>query len=116
MATDGAAARLPWRVGATGLSLQLKVTTNARQGDRVEGVVVDGQGEAWLAIRVRAQAVEGQANAAIAVFVAGLLGVGRREVQITRGERSRWKLLEVSGDGQALAARATAVLALAEGG
>lgn len=52
-------------------------------------------GEA-LKIRVAAPPVEGKANEALIAYVAGLLGVPRRTVSITRGESSREKLLLVT--------------------
>lgn len=50
-------------------------------------------------IKVRAPAVDGKANLALIEFVAGMLDVPERDVEIARGPRSRIKLLRVSGVG-----------------
>ena len=47
-------------------------------------------GEA-LKVRIAARAVDGAANAALVEFLAGCLGLARREVRILRGEKSRRK-------------------------
>lgn len=59
-----------------------------------------------LKLRVNARAVEGAANAAVLEFVADWLGVTRREVRLSRGERSRRKTLWVPLDTGAVLARA----------
>ena len=48
-----------------------------------------------LKLRISARAVEGAANAAVLEFVAGWLGVPRRELKLLRGEKSRRKTLWV---------------------
>lgn len=101
---------LPWCTSAGGLQLQIKVSTAARQGNGVEGVVVDSQGQAWLWLRVRARAVDGQANVAIVAFLAELLECGRRAVSIRSGERSRWKRIAVAGEPLDLARRCAALI------
>jgi uncharacterized protein YggU (UPF0235/DUF167 family) len=50
-----------------------------------------------LRIRLAARAVEGRANAELVRFLAGRLAVRRRDVVVAVGERSRRKLLRVSG-------------------
>ena len=54
-------------------------------------------------VRVTAPALEGRANRAVCRLVAERLGVAPTQVTIVRGERSRDKLLEVSGIDQAAA-------------
>ena len=46
-------------------------------------------------IRVRAPALEGRANEALVEFIAAALGVGRRDVALASGARSREKRFEV---------------------
>ena len=55
-------------------------------------------GEA-LKIRVKAPALEDRANEALAEFIAGRLGVARRDVTLVSGARSREKRFAVRGAG-----------------
>ena len=48
-----------------------------------------------LDVRLRARAVEGQANASLIAVLAEQLGLRRRNVSIVRGERSRKKVVEI---------------------
>lgn len=50
-----------------------------------------GQHGDALKVRVTARAVEGAANEALVDFLARILGLARREVRISRGEKSRRK-------------------------
>jgi hypothetical protein len=58
--------------------------------------IVGAHGTA-LKIRVQAPPVEGAANAAVATFIADVLGVPRRNVEIVSGAGSRLKTVEVRG-------------------
>lgn len=69
--------------------------------DRVEGWDVDPDGRPVLKVRVRAQPVEGEANAALIVVLAKALGVPKRAVSLTRGGQSRLKMIEIEGLDQA---------------
>jgi uncharacterized protein (TIGR00251 family) len=86
---DGA----PWaRRTADGWALALHVQPGAKRAG-VAGV----HGER-LKLRIAAPAVDGRANDALVVFVAERLGVPRARVAVAKGERSREKLVVVSGD------------------
>lgn len=50
-----------------------------------------------LLIRLSAPAVDGQANFALVAFLAKLLRIKKTEVLLVSGEKSRSKLLELSG-------------------
>jgi uncharacterized protein len=56
-----------------------------------------------LRIRLAAPANDGKANAELVRFIAETLGVARRAVTIARGQKSRDKVVEVTGDGLDLA-------------
>lgn len=60
--------------------------------DEILGVL-DGR----LRVRVAASPQEGRANAALARFVAGLLGVAPSAVRLVSGATSRRKVLRVCG-------------------
>ena len=73
------------------MSLAVWVTPGAPR-DEVTGVA-DGR----LRLRLAARAHEGKANAALTRFVAGLLGVARRDVRLVAGAGGRRKLLRIQG-------------------
>ena len=79
------------RAAVGGVSLAVWVTPGAPR-DEVAGVA-DGR----LRLRLAAPAHEGKANAALARFVAGLLGVARRDVRLVAGAGGRRKLLRIQG-------------------
>jgi uncharacterized protein len=72
-------------------SLRLRVTPNARRSE-----VVGLHGEA-IKVKVQAPAVEGKANEALLRFLAEQLGVPVRDLAIVGGEKSRDKLVAVTG-------------------
>ncbi|MDR2674099.1 MAG: DUF167 domain-containing protein [Opitutaceae bacterium] len=50
-----------------------------------------------LKVKVRAPALEGRANDELCAFVAASLGLPRRAVTVATGEKSRRKLLQITG-------------------
>ncbi len=50
-----------------------------------------------LKVRVRAQPVDGAANAALLALLAKALAVPRRDVNLARGSQSRLKMVEIEG-------------------
>ncbi|QTC87977.1 DUF167 domain-containing protein [Brevundimonas pondensis] len=76
--------------------LAIRLTPRAA-ADRIDGWDVDPDGRPVLKVRVRAQPVEGEANAALTVFLAKTLGVPKRAVTLARGGQSRLKMIEVEG-------------------
>ena len=76
--------------------------SNASQGY----VMVKKQSKKRLKVRITAPPVEGAANEALAAFLAGALGLRKRDVTIAVGERSRLKHVRIRGlSAQAVAAR-----------
>ena len=51
-----------------------------------------------LKVRIAAPALDGRANDALVAFIAQQLGVPKVRVAVVKGERSRDKLIAVSGD------------------
>jgi uncharacterized protein len=87
---DGSA---PWaRRTADGWSLALHVQPGAK---RSAAAGVHGE---RLKLRIAAPAVDGRANEALIAFVAANLGVPKARVAVAKGERSREKLVVVSGE------------------
>lgn len=70
-------------------SLRIRVQPGASRDE-----VVGWDGDV-LRVRLRARAVEGQANRSLLEFLARALGLRPRQVVLVRGERSREKLVEV---------------------
>ncbi|WP_409021123.1 DUF167 domain-containing protein [Brevundimonas vesicularis] len=75
--------------------LAIKLTPRAN-ADRIDGWDVDPDGRPVLKVRVRAQPVEGEANAALVAFLAKALGVPRRAISLARGGQSRLKMIEIA--------------------
>ncbi len=71
--------------------LALKLFPKSRQ------VGIDGVHDGRLHIKLNAPAVDGQANAALVVFLAGLLGVKKTQVLLVTGEKARQKIVEIEG-------------------
>jgi uncharacterized protein YggU (UPF0235/DUF167 family) len=65
----------------------------------------DGAAGPALVVAVTARAVEGQATKAVLEAVAAALGVRRSAVTLVKGETSRDKLVEVSGEERVLRGR-----------
>ncbi|MGE3536882.1 MAG: DUF167 domain-containing protein [Candidatus Tectimicrobiota bacterium] len=79
------------RATATGTLLRLRVQPRSSVA-RLEGVQ-DG----YLRLRLTARPVDGAANAACVAFLAQALGVKRSQVCLQAGEKSRQKLIHVTG-------------------
>jgi uncharacterized protein len=76
---------------AGGVRLALQVTPNAKKSQ------VIGPLEDVLKVRLQAQPIEGKANEALIRFLAELLVLPRSRVNITHGQTSKRKLVEVIG-------------------
>jgi uncharacterized protein YggU (UPF0235/DUF167 family) len=84
--------------------IPVKLTPRA-SADRIDGWDVDPDGRPVLKVRVRAQPVEGEANAALTVLLSKTLGVSTSSVRIAAGQTGRLKQVEVEGlDSAALTA------------
>lgn len=79
------------RATADGVLLRVRVQPRASR-NRFEGV----HGE-QLRIRLAAAPVAGAANAACVAFLAKCLGIRRSQVRLESGEKSRDKLIHVTG-------------------
>jgi uncharacterized protein (TIGR00251 family) len=71
----------------------MTVSVRVHPGASREGIVLLPDGS--LDVRLRARAVEGQANAALVELLADRLRLRRREVEIVAGERSRQKRVRI---------------------
>ena len=83
---------MPWLVPTPGgVLLQVRVVPRA---SRSETGALCGE---RLKVRLQAPPVEGKANRALVAFVAGALGIPRRNISVVSGEKSRAKTLRVLG-------------------
>ncbi len=71
--------------------VRLRVVPNAKRSE-----FVGRHGDA-LKVKIAAPALEGRANGELIEFLSEALGVGRREVTLVSGEKSRDKLVEIAG-------------------
>ena len=93
----------PWTATADGLVVAVRLTPKGGR-DAIEGVAQRADGQCVLKVRVRAPAIEGEANAALVKLVAQKLGTAPRNVALIAGETARIKRLKIAGAGPALAA------------
>ena len=76
---------------------EVEIRVHAQPGARrTEAAGLHGEA---LKIRVAAPALEDRANAALIEFLAGKLGVAKRDVTLASGARSREKRFVVKGPG-----------------
>ena len=79
-----------------GVRVSVRVRPGARR-DAVGGSWAGPRGPALL-VAVRARAVEGAANAAVAAALAAAFGLRRADVEIVAGARGRDKVVALRGD------------------
>jgi uncharacterized protein YggU (UPF0235/DUF167 family) len=83
-------------------SARLAVRLTPRGGaDRIDGWAQDDAGRSYLKVRVRAAAVEGEANAALCALIAKALQLPKSAVRVAAGHAARLKSLEIDGVDQA---------------
>ncbi len=85
--------------------MRVELRVVPRSGRRAVGGTRDGA----LVVAVAEPAVDGRATEAALGALAEALGVRRRDVGLVSGSHSRRKVVEVAGDGAALAERLAAL-------
>ena len=90
-------ARQPWRYGADGVSIALRVTPRGGM-DRIDGIETLADGRSVVKVRVRAIAEGGEANRAVTELLAKALKVRKSDVRLQSGATSRVKQIVVAGD------------------
>ncbi|MET0539269.1 MAG: DUF167 family protein [Xanthobacteraceae bacterium] len=80
--------------------------------DAVEGIAGLADGCSVLKVRVRAAPHEGEANAALIRFLAKMLRVAPRDIQLAGGATTRLKRLWIAGPADALSSRLEAICAI----
>lgn len=96
---------LAFKASADAVSFAVRVTPRASRS------AILGVSEGVLKVSLTAPPVEGAANAALCAYLAEVLDLPRRIVEISHGHRARLKTVRVSGlDGAALLERLARVL------
>lgn len=79
------------------ICLAVKLTPKGKK-ETVVGVANDAAGMEWLAIKVNAAPVDGQANRALIAFLSKKLKVPKTNISIISGESNRYKKIKIKGD------------------
>lgn len=77
------------------VSGRLRLAVKVKPKSSPQGV--QGVHNDHLVVRISAPAVDGRANTALVAFLSKALGVKKTEVLLLSGEKSRNKVLEISG-------------------
>ena len=98
------------RVAPGGVRVAVRLTPRARS-ERLEGIARLADGSAVLRVSVTAPPEDGRANEALLRLLAKELGLARRDLAIFTGQKSRNKLVQISGEPAELVTRLGARLA-----
>ncbi|MGN6758960.1 MAG: DUF167 domain-containing protein [Thermomicrobiales bacterium] len=74
-----------------GVTIPIRALPHARR------TALDGVVDGALRVRLAAPPVEGAANKALLQYLAGVLGIPKRDLEIVSGEHGRHKLVRVRG-------------------
>lgn len=102
----------PYALLPDGVRLAVRLTPRASRTG-LDGIVTGADGRLVLQVRVAAPPVEGAANKALVAYLAAALRLRKSEIRIASGETARQKLLVVTGEATAIAARLDAWIAAA---
>jgi len=98
-----------WQITPEGLRVSVRLTPKGGR-DGFDGVSALADGQSVVKARVRAAPENGKANAALLALVAKRLGVAKSGAVLAAGHTARLKVIDIHGDGPALAARLDAAL------
>jgi len=98
-----------YTVTAEGLRVSVRLTPKGGR-DAIEGLATLADGQDVVKARVRAAPEDGAANAALLLLLARSLGVAKSDARLAAGHTARLKVIDIRGDGPALAARLDALL------
>lgn len=88
---------LPFRQNGDGVLLDIRLTPNAAQ-NRIDGILVDGEGRPRLKVKVTAIAEKGKANGAVVKLLSKSIKCSRGNFEIVSGTRDRNKTLLIRGE------------------
>lgn len=87
-----------------GLRVAVRLTPKASR-DRIQGVVLDADGQAVVKVQVTTIPEDGKANQALIKLLSKQWRVAKTQMEIIQGATDRRKLILISGDGAELADR-----------
>jgi uncharacterized protein (TIGR00251 family) len=96
-------AAFPWTRQTDGLIVTVRLTPKGGR-DAIDGIETLSDGRAVLKVRVRAPPSEGEANGALGLLLAKVLGVPPSRAEVVGGATSRIKRVKILGDAAALGA------------
>ncbi len=96
-----------WTPGADGLRLAVKAQPGAKREGPL-GFVRDAEGRVFLRLGLKAPAQEDRANRALIAYLAKELSLPKSAFRFLSGEKSRWKIVAIAGDGADLGAACAA--------
>ncbi|WP_340151011.1 DUF167 family protein [uncultured Sneathiella sp.] len=88
---------MPLRRGDEGVLLDVRLTPNAAY-NRIEGIIVDGEGRPRLKVKVTAIPENGKANSALVKLMSKSTKRGKGVFEIISGKLDRNKTLLIKGD------------------
>jgi len=100
---------IPAAPDAHGIVIHVRLTPKSG-ADKIAGVERYGE-KAVLKVHVTAPPEDGKANTALAVLIAGWLGVPKSKVTVAAGQKSRLKSVAVAGDPGGLFSKVELLLA-----
>ncbi|TWD53431.1 hypothetical protein FB480_104255 [Agrobacterium vitis] len=95
---------LPYRTFDDHIRLAIRLTPNGGR-DGVDGVELNGNGEAHLKVRVSDVPEKGKANKALIAFLAKRIGIAKSLITLVSGDTARQKILRIDGDPEDLKVR-----------
>lgn len=95
---------LPYRTFDDHIRLAIRLTPNGGRDD-VDGVELNGNGEAHLKVRVSDVPEKGKANKALIAFLAKRIGIAKSLITLVSGDTARQKILRIDGDPEDLKVR-----------
>ncbi len=99
-----------WSVTPTGLRVAVRLTPKGGR-DVFDGIATLADGTIALKARVRAAPENGEANTAVLALLSGIAGIPKSRAILVSGHTARFKIIDLAGDGAALAAKFTQALA-----
>ena len=99
----------PFSPSRDGLRVAIRLTPKSSRA-RIDGIEHDGQGRAWLKVRVSAAPEKGKANAALLKLLAKAWDLAPSRLAIAAGAKDRRKTVLIEDADEALAKRLQATL------
>lgn len=87
----------PFKLFDDHIRLAIRLTPNGGR-DGVDGVELNGNGEAHLKVRVSDVPEKGKANKALIAVLAKRLGIAKSAITLVSGDTARQKILRIDGD------------------